>query len=267
MTFSEAVEHTSVERAFSISPAIGGVFTWSGNAVTFEPSGNLEGTTNYMVTIGTGATDNASPANHLATAYSLSFTTQRGCLIFTAAYGSPLAKEVKLLQEFRAGTGSGTGRGFFNIFNSIYYSFSPQAAGFISSSEPVRNFARVALTPLVWTAEVSARTANLLSAVNPEAGMLLSLVLAGALAGIIYVTPLLLAACTAPRRYRRARAGSRVRAVELALFVLLLVCLALWGAGMSGTGSFLATVLACGLASILAAHAIHNSLVGRMKAG
>lgn len=53
--FSQMMDHSSVERAFTITPAINGSFSWKGNVLTFKPAADLEKGTKYVVEIGEGA--------------------------------------------------------------------------------------------------------------------------------------------------------------------------------------------------------------------
>lgn len=61
VTFSEAMNTSSVDEAFSLSDDAGNIIkctpNWDGNNVTFIPSANLAYFTEYTVTIGTGAKD------------------------------------------------------------------------------------------------------------------------------------------------------------------------------------------------------------------
>lgn len=65
ITFSEKMDKSSAESAFSMSPSVSGSKTWSNEdkTLTFNPSSDLEKKTTYTVTIGTGAKDLAG--NHL----------------------------------------------------------------------------------------------------------------------------------------------------------------------------------------------------------
>jgi len=56
-TFSEAMNKTSTEAAFSITPTLAGAFTWDGNTMTFTPDAYLAFSTEYTVTIAATATD------------------------------------------------------------------------------------------------------------------------------------------------------------------------------------------------------------------
>lgn len=73
-----------------------------------------------------------------------------GCFIATAAFGSPLAKQVVTLRRFRDAylLTNAPGRAFV----SFYYAKSPPLASFISRHDGVRSAARLALYPVVYAA-------------------------------------------------------------------------------------------------------------------
>ncbi|MEA1894940.1 MAG: cohesin domain-containing protein [Euryarchaeota archaeon] len=73
VTFDEAMNQTSAEGAFSITPDVDGAFSWSGNIMTFTPGADLADNTTYDVTISTGAKDLAG--NQLAELFTCNFTT------------------------------------------------------------------------------------------------------------------------------------------------------------------------------------------------
>jgi uncharacterized protein YvpB len=52
-TFDQPVDHTSAQAAFGISPSAPGSFSWSGNTMTFHPSG-LSYQTGYIATVAPG---------------------------------------------------------------------------------------------------------------------------------------------------------------------------------------------------------------------
>ncbi|AWR85636.1 Ig-like domain-containing protein [Meiothermus taiwanensis] len=74
-SFSEAMDRASVEGAFSSSPAITCAWSWTSDSrlATCNPPSNLSFNTNYSVTLGTGARDQAG--NPMSAPYNFSFTT------------------------------------------------------------------------------------------------------------------------------------------------------------------------------------------------
>ncbi len=83
-TFSMPMNQTSVNNAFSISPSIPGVFSWTGNTFAFTPSVPLAANTTYTVTIANTATGtNGLP---LLNTYTWSFTSGNGTNDTTAPY-------------------------------------------------------------------------------------------------------------------------------------------------------------------------------------
>ncbi len=76
IVFSEPMNASSVEAAFSLSPSANGTFTWSADyrSLTFQPFQALALGVTYTVTIGVGATDFAG--NGLAQADVFTFTTR-----------------------------------------------------------------------------------------------------------------------------------------------------------------------------------------------
>jgi len=76
-----------------------------------------------------------------------------GCFIATAAYGSPMASQVKLLRQFRDNflLTNVLGKGFVHL----YYKFSPPVADFIAEHDSLRTIVRLSLLPVVgisWAA-------------------------------------------------------------------------------------------------------------------
>ena len=74
-----------------------------------------------------------------------------GCLIATATYGSEMANEVQQLRELRDNsllqTKSGTQ--FMEMFNDIYYSFSPIIADYERENPYFKEAVKLAITPMI----------------------------------------------------------------------------------------------------------------------
>jgi hypothetical protein len=70
-----------------------------------------------------------------------------GCYIATAAYGTQMERDVVTLRRFRDRYLLTNKPGI--LFTELYYKFSPPVAAKISSSETLREWARVSLVPLV----------------------------------------------------------------------------------------------------------------------
>ncbi len=75
VTFSEAMDRTATQAAFSLTPSVAGAFSWdsTGTTMAFTPASALGGSTTYTAALSTGARDLAG--NPLAGAASWSFTT------------------------------------------------------------------------------------------------------------------------------------------------------------------------------------------------
>lgn len=112
-----------------------------------------------------------------------------GCLIATAAFGSELAPQVQFLREFRDNRILSTmaGSSFMNAFNGWYYSFSPQVADYERQQPWLRETVRVSIYPLLGILQASEKAYGV---VPGEYGSVTAGLLASALIGAVYITPL-----------------------------------------------------------------------------
>jgi len=129
------------------------------------------------------------------------------CLIATAAYGSEVSPVVQYLRDFRDNLVMHTfaGSSFMKAFNAWYYSFSPYIADIIRPSPALRTMVRLTLYPLFAVLKLSAAAFHGLSWVNPEFAIVAAGLLASALIGLIYDTPLILAGLLYAGRKRPLR--------------------------------------------------------------
>jgi Tol biopolymer transport system component len=85
ITFTEPMDTHAVERAFHISPATKGDFSWAGNELLFLPRRPLAYNCTYTITVGQGARDTGG--RHLFRPYRVRFTTQSEHLLYVATAG------------------------------------------------------------------------------------------------------------------------------------------------------------------------------------
>jgi hypothetical protein len=127
------------------SPALGYRFAnWIGDVATidnvYEPGTTITMSGNYSVA-----------ANFTATALGPIVGL---CFIATAAYGSPTAKQIAVLREFRDQVLLKSTVGC--QFVALYYQLSPPIADFIAGNELLRALVReLTVDPIVWVVEVT----------------------------------------------------------------------------------------------------------------
>lgn len=115
----------------------------------------------------------------------------RSCIIATATYGSEFSPEVQFLRRFRDGLiqNSVAGQGFMTAFDSFYYSFSPHIARGVASDSLLAQLMTIILYPLLAILNLSYLTYVALG-FGHELSIIGSGVVASALIGLTYVTPL-----------------------------------------------------------------------------
>jgi len=74
-----------------------------------------------------------------------------GCLIATASFGSPMAKEVQMLREIRDNQllKTESGSAFMSGFNTVYYSFAPTIALWEQENPVFKQVVKTTITPLI----------------------------------------------------------------------------------------------------------------------
>jgi hypothetical protein len=116
--------------------------------------------------------------------------TQSQCLIATAAFGSELTPQVQYLRHFRdhyiLSTASGTA--FMKVFNSVYYSFSPQVAEYEREQPWLQATVKAALYPLFAILTAAERTHAAVG--GGEVGAILAGAISSMLIGGVYLVPM-----------------------------------------------------------------------------
>lgn len=130
-------------------------------------------------------------------------STQSGCLIATAAFGSELAPQVQALRDFRDGIALKTAAGasFMSAFNSVYYSFSPQVANYERDQPWLKGAVRASVYPLLGILNLSTAVYDAL-AFNGEAAIVGAGATASILIGLLYFAPITAVLAIAGRKKR-----------------------------------------------------------------
>ena len=115
--------------------------------------------------------------------------TQSQCLIATAAFGSELAPQVQYLRHFRDHyiLSTASGSAFMEVFNNIYYSFSPQVAEYEREQPWLQATVKVALYPLFGILMAAERIHT--GAGGGEAGAIFAGATSSMLVGAVYLGP------------------------------------------------------------------------------
>lgn len=91
------------------------------------------------------------PYNDLIAGSLLSAQINGECLIATASFGSPMAKEVQMLREIRDNQLllTKSGAAFMGGFNTVYYSFAPTIAQWENEIPAFKEIVKITITPLI----------------------------------------------------------------------------------------------------------------------
>jgi peptide/nickel transport system substrate-binding protein len=121
-------------------------------------------------------------------------TKPSGCLIATAAFGSELTPQVQYLRNFREHyiLSTASGSAFMNVFNTVYYSFSPQVADYERGQPWLQATVKTALYPLFGILMTSEKAYS--SASGGDAGAVAAGAVASTLIGAVYLWPAALSA-------------------------------------------------------------------------
>ena len=96
------------------------------------------------------------------------------------------------------------GSNFMRVFNTVYYSFSQQVAGTISTNENLRTMMRYVLYPLIGILWATQQIYSAF-AFGPEGAVVIAGVFAGSLIGLVYASPVILVVSFAIARAFRRR--------------------------------------------------------------
>jgi len=115
--------------------------------------------------------------------------TQSQCLIATAAFGSELTPQVQYLRYFRDNyiLSTATGTAFMEVFDSVYYSFSPQIAEYEREQPWMQSTVKVALYPLFGILMASERVHVAVG--GGEVGAIFAGAISSVLIGAVYLAP------------------------------------------------------------------------------
>ncbi len=151
----------------------------AGNATRYTVTGLDVGTTYFfVVTAYDAAGSESGPSGEVqhTAAVSAGDGSDGGggggkCFIATAAFGSPLAPEVRTLRDFRDSylLTNGPGRTFVHI----YYALSPALADVVRQHEALRAIARTLLVPFIYGAKHPRTMAMVVSLMVMLAGLTL----------------------------------------------------------------------------------------------
>jgi hypothetical protein len=111
------------------------------------------GTGNYKISVGPALVEEGPIVQLQAPVVSSGGGGGGGpCFIATAAYGSPMAKEVATLREFRDRYMLTNAPGIKMV--EFYYKTSPRIAEYIAERDSLRALSRFGLTPIIWTCKI-----------------------------------------------------------------------------------------------------------------
>lgn len=147
-------------------------------------------TSTFVVGSQTTVTTTQTVYTTYLTTVTTSPTAVRRCIVASAAYGSELAPDVQFLRMFRDLNVQATfaGTSFMNAFNAFYYSFSSPVASVVTEHPILQETVKLLLYPLIGALRTSSTGFETLG-FAPEFAVVASGLIASALVGIAYLTP------------------------------------------------------------------------------
>ncbi len=140
-------------------------------------------------------TPTPTPTESPTTTPTVQPSSQRGCVIATASYGSELASEVVFMRQVRdqmVGSNQ-VGRTLVDGWNAFYYLWSPPVADAISSSEMLRAVFRTLLLPLILMIHLTALIHTAIAPLDSAIASLATFIFAAAFSIATYfVMPIVL---------------------------------------------------------------------------
>lgn len=193
--------------------------------------------------------------------------SQSACFIATAVYGSELAPEVQFLREYRDDTVSKTFAGscFMEVFNTIYYSFSPIIANSISMNPWIKPPLRVYLTPLLKILHLSSDVYIMLHGINPELAMIVSGMFTSFLISMVYYLSPLVAIMLIMKKRINSRRWTKVAAMLYMIVATLLICGEATLSKTAMTSAFIIAIVPYALALISRANDIAKIILKYLK--
>lgn len=228
-TIQASVESTggmAVEEVTNVRPP--NLYPGQAFEATFKvtiPSGTAPGT--YTVVFECVSTILFAPeVRHAFVVEATSPPTSGGwgiCIIATATYGSELSPEVQMLRNLRDRDVLRTlaGTQFMKVFNSFYYSFSPQVARVISENNGLKAVMRYLLYPLIGILWASQQIYGALG-FNPESAVVVAGLFAGGMIGLTYALPFIFGVCLLVWRVTGRRLTRRHVAISVGVLVIAL---------------------------------------------
>jgi hypothetical protein len=146
---------TGQQKTFQLTPE---VLTWTQEYLVFEKIGNEMNELIQYDQENNMVFDENDDGMYLSFVVLSPQNTQEpttseggGCLIATATYGSEMATEVQQLRELRDNQllNTESGIAFMEMFNDVYYSFSPIIADYERENPLFKEAVKIAITPMI----------------------------------------------------------------------------------------------------------------------